>query len=596
MPVENGKWRQIFKECFGLKESDIYKAKYDCGLEGLEGIILRLLVSWKQRQSKPTRKQLFKILMCAKGKGICKDIAWCEFLVSGQSNDMRSTGEEEVGVCKAFLIREFNNVLYWDMMIRSLAFHLFYTKIEVTLEPALFSIFILPLTIYGDYGKLIPFGKYISNFVMMKILGTKVTRPLPIYVFGYLVTILNIAVAVIWGNTAEGYILNLSIYLLFVAFIMGQTMKTSHQLSFHFITNKQITAAHSHQPDKFHILLNFLTWPLMGKLLGHLIAVQSGYRLFINMQKHTRPATNESICEIISFHYYADSIVMAKLVPPILACLGFIIWSLAKMDKPLTWKTALICVYQFISLIIGTLIQIFGISLLLAGLYVQIIAIIDETQDICKAQSGECNILTVDSPGAQWPRPVVNGCHLDTILPINALIICDIVSLVVLNIYRMFELSRYKKKSNIQNFRRLMCFLIIFVLNALLITAFQGVQTNDNHALFKILKIQLLYPFNTFNRGDIFPFSEIVPCTAVAYIVIAQFVLMAFLQNSRVLKSCKKPLLEMWDFYKPILFCNGGRARWLWGFMGIYFALGYYLLYRWIFPSRSILPPISLTW
>lgn len=273
MPVEEGKWKQILMKCFGIGGNDIYKAEYACRGEGLESVITKALVDWWHRQPSPlTKQQLHNILTSAQRKGICRDSFWCDFLVPGSAIGIEDTESSRqpvvISPVQGFLIRELNNPLYWHVMITSLAFHLFYKLATNDFDSF---VFILPLIVYGDYCKVIPFQKYLSKHIPSTVLPLKLS--------GYLVIALYVTIATIWGSSYQGFSKNQCINFIFIAFMTAQNLKAPKQLSFCFITDRQIAAAYRQypkQPDKFHILLNLLTWPILGRMLGRLVTLSAG--------------------------------------------------------------------------------------------------------------------------------------------------------------------------------------------------------------------------------------------------------------------------------------------------------------------------------
>ncbi len=212
MPVKDGQWKQILKECFGLTESDIYKAEYACKTEGLEVVISRLLLDWQHRQPKPaTRKQMFEILTSEKGKDICKDLSWCEFLVTGVHNDHNKLCNEiEHDPVRDFLISELNHPLYWHMLIMSMVMYLYYMNLEFshyqeyryniwTIEKEKYYVFILPLLVFGDYN----FLKLIEKYLFGEPMATNQT--LPLNICGLVFTYVHALVAAFWGRTIRGF-------------------------------------------------------------------------------------------------------------------------------------------------------------------------------------------------------------------------------------------------------------------------------------------------------------------------------------------------------------------------------------------------------
>ena len=366
MPVEEGKWKQILMKCFGIGGNDIYKAEYACRGEGLESIITKALVDWWHRQPSPlTKQQLQNILTSAQRKGICRDSSWCDFLVPGSAIGIEDTEFSRqpvvISPVQGFMIREFSNPLNWHMMISCLAFHLFYSNIHM--KGLDVEVFVLPLLISGDYIGVIPFERYLTN-----IMGNDQHRALPLNITGYLVTILFVVDAFVYGNTLEGYFHSNFTNFLFIVFMTGQNCKARKKLSFNFFSDEQIEAAYTQYPkqsNKFHTLLNVVTWPIMGRLLGRLVYLVSDYKIFVDK----KPPNHLSFCETQSVIFFTESVVAEKIIPMILVSLSFLIWSLTKYNKPVTCKTIMQCLSQIIVAIISMSGQVHGIWFLTVFFY-----------------------------------------------------------------------------------------------------------------------------------------------------------------------------------------------------------------------------------
>ncbi len=150
-------------------------------------------------------------------------------------------------------------------------------------------------------------------------------------------------------------------------------------------------------------------------------------RLFI--EKY--PSTDQSFCETVTFYYFHQSVVADQIIPLILVCLTFLIWSLTKVND----KTTSHSLYQIALTILGITIQVFGITSLLAFCYFCIKAVTIKHKNMA-------TIVPQYKPKEFLDMDIFHKCA-GYIPEISTLMTCDVVSLIILNLYRLFRLCKH---------------------------------------------------------------------------------------------------------------------------------------------------------
>ncbi len=129
----------------------------------------------------------------------------------------------------------------------------------------------------------------------------------------------------------------------------------------------------------------------------------------------------------------------------------------------------------------------------------------------------------------------------------STLVLCDVVSLVVLNLYRIFRLCTHK--GNAQT-RGLMHFIIVYFINVCILSAIQRQQIYESHSLLLTMQAQILYPLRPYNRDETHGLNGSVN-------VIMLFIIMVGIKSTFDLLSTCKCFCKLKNFKGLVFFWVG---------------------------------------
>ncbi len=127
------KWKYILRECLDISEADISRAEYSCRGEAVQGVIFKVLNTWKDDQDFPvTRQDMYIKLEQARQLGICQTTDWYQFLLpEGVHRDVAQPAPQmQIGIFpkEGILLWILNNPLQVNYLMSAVIFQFCFTS------------------------------------------------------------------------------------------------------------------------------------------------------------------------------------------------------------------------------------------------------------------------------------------------------------------------------------------------------------------------------------------------------------------------------------------------------------------------------------
>ncbi len=536
--IPYGKWRQILIECFGIHDNEIYKVEYVWKGDGLEMVIFNALLDWQRRcASSVTREHLYNILVKAEEKHIVEDSSWCKFLISSHETGNESQSSDAMD-CNAILMPDeamdqdsestnevedeenpllhgvqreneadnqvkteissmsdlaraldVKNPIYLHLMITACIIQLYYTDMKGA-EHLWYSITLvknrLPLRSKSLLVWSVLLGAHLPclfSWLLRKVTNEK--RPLnsSLCIFAGTVTILNILVSAAYGNTLDGYIINIHLYIAVIQIILYAN--ASNPMYYSFSSNPVVA---SKLRGGFHTFLNIFIWSSLGKMIGRLILHLSNHTV-LTLKLHTNVTTNSTAnVETIYFTRQASNEIICTGLPLILVFISLLIWTQAKFNGHVKQQDIQINPLNFV-LVYGAM-YFYSWSLDLVTP--------ESKATFASTDYGwrPTNLFEDFSyrfyPISFVPSKSIN-CDKEK-LYYPHFIICDAVSIILLNLIRCHKI------------RKFVPFVALYCTYASILTAIDMQQMNninDQFSLLGLFLLQFVYPWYSFNPVEL---------------------------------------------------------------------------------------------
>ncbi len=483
-------WREILLECFDINDNAISRAEYDCNRERLPSVILRLLIDWHNNLSSPiTKKELHKKLVCVVETGICDDSSWFKFLNPLSPEPQVKTRRRKNW--KTYLKGEITQSIYWYIMFTACFIQLYYSDMdEQNMESA--GKFLLHFTFGSSTGRehsiitahFILIMNLIITTIFLTVIWLIVPRPkpfLPFYIFCGMLIIFHAVVVLTLGKTITSYIINIDAFFIAILYLM-----ISHQ----DFESQGIP----------HMILNLLTWPAFGKVLGRFILSLLGNSIMKKTLTGTIYIGN--ITHVISTRYvrHPESVANENSILIIYPAIIVLIIILAARHQELNVNSFKMMFYFIIDNLILLTLMVMGTIWILCIIWAFLMVFYHSSF----GNLDNTKWHDYHPPGATSWSTRYN--YDTTELGYRDFIICDLKSLFVLNIYRLLERYSLSSKKD-QRFIKWFSLVFVYFINAGILTYTLPMPSSiGNYQWQEWYKINLMYPFNCFS-----PFELPVP-------------------------------------------------------------------------------------